>query len=447
MKRGIVVMTGLLALAVAGQNVQAKTLEEVLKEKGVITEADYNDILKSAPKTKPFDYKLGKGFTFTSPDEKFQLSVGGNMQLLYTYTQKDGVGTENSSDWRIRRVKTSFGGYAFSKDLTYKVLLNWSELGGSTNSTKVLEEAYLNYKIIDEAQILVGEDKVQYGRQEITSSGAQQFVDRSFVVNAFKPSYDIGVNVHGDIMKGLFKYDAEWVGGKGQNTTSTNNNNAYNLRLAVNPLGDMKYSEADIEMSAKPLLGIGGSYYHNTLRLTSTADTSAPPKISNAFESNNDSYAGSSGWLGKNSKVFQLAPAAGKSAYQNVNINTFETDMAFKWMGLSAQAEYFWAEGVGQTNNATVISNGFYAQLGYMVLPKQLELAVRYAWMDYNWATPNDNQTEVQGAISWYIQGHNLKIQADVTKQHIQQNSVVAGLNTNNPLDNTIFRVQTQLNF
>ena len=68
MKRGIVAMAGLLALTAAVQSSQAKTLEDVLKEKGVITESDYNDILKSAPKSKPLDYKLGKGFTFTSPE-------------------------------------------------------------------------------------------------------------------------------------------------------------------------------------------------------------------------------------------------------------------------------------------------------------------------------------------------------------------------------------------
>ena len=433
MKRGIVVMTGLLALALANQNAQAKTLEEVLKEKGVITEADYNDILKSAPKTKPVDYKLGKGFTFTSPDEKFQLSVGGNLQLLYTYTQKDGPGVGNVSEWRIRRAKTSFGGYAFYKDLTYKVLLNWAELQNGGSNSKVLEEAYLNYRIIDEAQIQVGEDKVQYGRQEITSSGAQEFVDRSFVVNAFKPSYDIGLNLHGDVMKGLVKYDAQWVGGKGQNTVSANNNNAYNFRLAVNPLGDMKYSEADIDMSPKPLVSVGSSYYHNTLR-----------KGALAFETNNNSYAGANGWLGRN--VGQFSPGA------NVNINTFESDMAFKWMGLSVQGEYFWAQGTGMGANlrdANVISDGFYAQAGYMVLPKQVELSIRYAWMDYNRNTPNNNQTEVQGAISWYIRGHNLKIQADVTKQNVQVNNttLVKGLNTNVPLDNTIFRAQTQINF
>ncbi len=425
MKRGIVAMAGLLALTAGVQSSQAKTLEDVLKEKGVITESDYNDIIKSAPKSKPLDYKLGKGFTFISPDEKFQLSVGGNMQLLYTYQQNDGTGTAPKSEFKLRRIKTSFAGYAYNKDLTYKVLLNWAELANGGTSSKVLEEAYLNYKIVDEAQIQVGEDKVQYGRQEITSSGAQQFVDRSFVVNAFKPSYDVGMNLHGDVANGLFKYDAQWVGGKGQNTPSGTNNNAYNLRLAVNPLGDMKYSESDIEMSAKPLLGIGSSYYHNTLKKTAAA----------TFETNNNGYAGASGWLGKNAGKF--GPTA------NVNINTMEADLAFKWMGLSLQSEYFWAQGTGAGAagaDANVISNGFYAQVGYMVLPKQVELAMRYAWMDYNRATPNNNQTEVSGAISWYPQGHNLKIQGDITAQNVQSTAALS-------YDNMIYRVQTQINF
>jgi phosphate-selective porin len=122
--------------------------------------------------------------------------------------------------------------------------------------------------------------------------------------------------------------------------------------------------------------------------------------------------------------------------------------MAFKWMGLFVQSEYFWGQGTGY-NNSNLISNGFYVQAGYMVLPKHLELAVRYAWMDYNRATPNNNQTEVQGAISWYFEGHNLKIQTDITKQNQQVNntSLIKGQNINVPLDNTIYRVQTQLLF
>ena len=77
-------------LALSAQSAGAKTLEEVLKEKGVITEADYNEIIKTAPKSKPVDYKLGQGFTFTSPDEKFLLSLGGQMQFRYTFNELDG---------------------------------------------------------------------------------------------------------------------------------------------------------------------------------------------------------------------------------------------------------------------------------------------------------------------------------------------------------------------
>ena len=101
----------------------------------------------------------------------------------------------------------------------------------------------------------------------------------------------------------------------------------------------------------------------------------------------------------------------------------------------------------------SVISNGFYGQVGYMVLPKTVELAVRYNWLDYNKAQTNSLRTEVQGAISWYINAHNLKIQADVTKANTQANArtnrtaIPSALVVANPLSDTIFRAQAQLLF
>ena len=41
-----VVALGLVGGLLGSYTAQAKTLEEVLKEKGVITEVDYNDIMK-----------------------------------------------------------------------------------------------------------------------------------------------------------------------------------------------------------------------------------------------------------------------------------------------------------------------------------------------------------------------------------------------------------------
>ena len=477
MKKGIMV-AGLLAVALASQGANAKTLEEVLKEKGVITEADYQEILKSAPKTKPVDYKLGQGFTFTSPDEKFQLSLGGQLQFRYTFSELDGpsnapYNNTNLSQWRMQRIKTLFNGYAFTKDLTYKMNLNWAQVAyGSSN--KLIEETFLNYRIVDEAQLRVGQDKVQFARGWITPSAQNEFVDSSFVTSAFTPTYDTGLAVNGSALKGLLTYSAAWLGGNGQNTVANDNNNSYNVRLAVNPLGEMKYSEADIDMSPKPLLGLGGSYYHDTLKVNTNAAGVTTPAA--GLESNNLGYAQTTGWLGKNLAIFALSapPALYGNVYQNINVDMFQADLAFKWMGLFAQAEYFWGEGTGQTattytnpngtkgfGQPSVISNGFYGQVGYMVVPKTVELAVRYNWMDYNKAQTLSLRTEIQGAISWYIQGHNLKIQADVTKANTQANArtdrftvplttpsnATGPYLTANSLSDTIFRAQVQLLF
>lgn len=189
MKAGVAAVA-LLTAALMSQGAMAKTLEDVLKEKGVITEEDY----KAVTKSKPLDYKLGKGFTFTSPDEKFQMSLGARLQSRYTFTDSDGG--QNTSEFRVRRMKLFMNGYAYSKDLTYKLQVNFADSG------KLLEDAWLNYRLVDEAQFLVGQEKVQFARQEITSSGSQQFVDRSNATDTFKMGRDTGLMVHARLPKG-----------------------------------------------------------------------------------------------------------------------------------------------------------------------------------------------------------------------------------------------------
>ena len=106
---------GFLAIALAGQSASAKSLEDVLKEKGVITEEDYKEVTK----VKPFDYKLGSGFTFTSTDEKYQLTLGGRFQFRYTFNDFDAK--QDVSQWDAKRIRFWLKGYAYTKDLTYQL--------------------------------------------------------------------------------------------------------------------------------------------------------------------------------------------------------------------------------------------------------------------------------------------------------------------------------------
>ena len=407
----------LLATAFIGQAASAKSLEDVLKEKGVITEADYKDITK----VKPIDYKLGNGFTFTTQDEKFQLSLGGRMQFRYTFTDKDSG--QDSSQWDAKRIRLIMGGYAYTKDLTYKLEIDARQLASSP-SNKGLVDAWMNYKIVDEAQIKVGQYKTPFARQELTSDGALQFVDRSPVVDAFKPSYDIGAMLNGKIADGLAYYSAGVFGGAGQTNTRTSNDNMFVARVAVNPLGDMPYSEADIDVSKKPLLSIGADYFRNTINRTaaSTFDTNA-------------GYAG--GWVTKG-----LANGPLKNTLGKFDVDSYGVDAAFKWMGLFAQAEYMQGQAESQAVSANNLlrAQGFYAQAGYMIIPGKLEASVRYSYLDPNRDNSNDTITEQIGALSYYFAKHNLKLQADAGNTHTQTG---VGKTT----DDMVYRLQAQIIF
>ena len=421
MKR-LMLAAGILAILLTCQAGSAKTLEEVLKEKGVITEADVKEVTAE----KPVAYQPGKGFTFTSSDRTFQLSLGGRGQFQYQYLDKDDVNgpAQNTSVWKIRRFKVYMGGYAFSRDLTYRVQVDLAKSG----TAQMLDDAWINYRFLDEAQLQAGQFKIPFSRGELTSDGALQFVDRANAVDAFKPSYDIGAMVQGKTAGGKLAYSAGLFNGTGQSGTRTTNSGAWAARLVFNPFGEMRYSEADLENTPSPLLSLGADYFANTLKRNGNTTfldttTSTPP------------YAGTAGWLGK--------AATGTAIFDNtekVDVGTYGFDAAFKWRGFSAQGEYFGGKAEGQTQGRTVHSRGYYGQAGYFLLPKKLELAARYSCVDPNRDISQDLQVEVTGAVSYYFQGHNLKLQGDYTNIHKQ----IAGKQAT---DDQQLRAQAQLAF
>jgi phosphate-selective porin OprO/OprP len=431
------VLLGLALLVAQAGTVSARSLEDVLKEKGVITEDDYKEVQKSSP----IKYKLGEGFNFTSADGKFSTSIGGIYQLRYTLMDlDDGNNTaakqaQDYSKFELRRIKLVFNGYAYSPDLTYKMSINFANIAGnSTSNGGLLEETFVNYRLLNEVQFRFGQDKVQFGRQWITSSAAQQFVDLSVVSNAFVPGYDTGVMIHGKIADGLVNYNIAGYGGVGQNTYRSTTDNAFAARLTVNPLGDVKYTESDVEYSVKPQASFGANFYRNTLN---------PGTELTSGSGNNISFMKGTSWYGLGTSV---TPAAQKfSTGEALDINATGVDGVFKWRGFSATGEYFMAEADGQTTKRKLRAEGFYAQAGYFVIPKQVELAYRYSYIDPNRDVTNDHWVENTGAVSWYINNQNLKVQADYTDVHRQ--AAIASTSGKNATDDQQVRFQVQMLF
>ena len=125
-------------------------------------------------------------FTGESPDE--------NTQLAGTAAKGDTKGS-----FRIRRAKFKLEGWLMKSWLTYEMQLNYPGVTGR-NPGAILEDAAFDVDFTKGKglfRVHVGQFKVPYGAQELTSSGNQQFVDRALVSNSFFRGRETGMALWG----------------------------------------------------------------------------------------------------------------------------------------------------------------------------------------------------------------------------------------------------------
>ncbi|HUP59475.1 MAG TPA: porin [Thermoanaerobaculia bacterium] len=290
------------------------------------------------------------------------LNISNRVQIRFTHEDPENGNSKGS--FRIRRAKTKFDGWFYRKNMTYELQLNWPD------TANPLEDANFNFAHSRAFQVKAGQFKVPFGRQELTSSGSQQFVDRSIVSNEFARGRDIGVQFWGLTLGNRIDWRIGAFNGNGR-TVSANDNDAfqYNARVTWQPWGDVKYSEGDFESSDRPLFAIAGQY------------------------ENND--------------------RAGATTGNDVSREILGADAVFKYKGFSAFAEYFTRDNEPETGAETE-AGGFNVQLGYFIVRNKFEIAGRYATWDPSDAVGNNNRTETGVAFNWFINKHNLKLQGDL---------------------------------
>ncbi|HEX9873755.1 MAG TPA: porin, partial [Deferrimonas sp.] len=342
----------LIVAAVSGiaTGAQAKSLEEILKEKGVITEDDFKEATK---KNDLAYYEPGKGITVESRDGKYKAHVGGRLQARYTFLDED-LGQDEST-FTIRRMKLWLQGNVFSKNLYYKFQQNFG--GGES----VTEDAYAGYKFAAPFALQLGQYKAPQSRQELTSSGSQLFVDRSLANDTFNLGRDIGLMAEGQFADHLVEYMVGVFNGNGPNQSNPNNQHMAAGRIDINPLGRFKMDEAGWS-EEKLLLNLGASYAMETMK----------PGDMDEIDADNDLLDKALNIDGR-SEAFFLANFGNE-----LDWDVWTANLHAKWMGATFGAEYYSLNAepdLGDDWDA----DGFYAQAGYQIIPKTLELALRYS--------------------------------------------------------------------
>ena len=305
-------------------------------------------------------------FRWTQEMPQEQKGGGGSGALVPTAPVQGDKGS-----FRIRRAKTELTGWFWRKELTYELQLSWAgpEPGASTQTP--LEDLVLTWDASKKGTFMItaGQFKVPFGRQEHTTSSKLQFLDRDILSFEFTRGRDVGLQLSGLLAGKKLEYKVGMFNGNPASRISNDNDKyQYDARVMFMPFGEFKYAEGDFESTDKPLLAVAAEFEHNDLHGATNA-----------------------------------------TDFKTV---IWGADVAFKYKGFSAFAEYFARQREPETG-ARFDSPGFHAQAGYFLLRDRLEVALRYAWFDPSDLIDDNDRKEIGGAVSYYLRKHLLKIQSD----------------------------------
>lgn len=369
---------------------------------------------RAAAKPTLITARYGEGVTFRSERSSFTVNLRVRAQLRYTQLLALDESGDHGEEMQIRRARVLVRGKLFDPRLDYYVQLGFSNLDMESDRPVPLRDARITFRAHRDLQLRGGQMKVPFALQRRTSSGYQQFVDRSLTTGEFNLDRDVGAVLRSDDLLGLggrLGYELGVFGGDGRNRTSDAPGVLWVARAVVRPFGGfLETSESDHEHSLRPKLALGAAVGRNdnTRRERST---------------------------------FGAAYEFARFRYDHA-----EVDLQLKWRGFSLVAEWMarkadraLAQDPDDPSRLVASRSGWgaYAQAGYQFRPGW-ELAGRYAMVQ---PLGTDRSTlakaqEAGGGLSWYLRQHDFKIQLDAF--HLRRDATPDSLRV---------RVQTQMWF
>lgn len=367
----------------------------------------------------PAGISYGKtGFTFRTDDDKFSLAIQNRIQARFAEPFDSDPRSlsdldRNENSFMIRRARTKLSGHAYVPWLKYYMQYDWSQ--------PVLRDLSLTVDKYKWAQVRVGRGKVSYNNERVTSSGNQQFVNRSIVNDIFTVDRQQGIEVKGNLFADKW-YDLTYYVGAftGMGVGERNNDDGsmmYSGRLQWNALGgEMKFSQSDIEYHEQPALNI--SVAANTNRSKCTA-----------FETDSRSCRTLTDFDATGNPRYLSAANAKNGQYE---IDQLLAEVNFKWRGFSLLHELHSKKIKDTANNdaETKLLGGF-VQAGYFphglfsAIPPEVEIAGRYAMVDMDTDRSNDKQTEFSAVVNYFLEGHFNKLSLQLSRLSVEDPRLV----------------------
>jgi len=341
-----------------------------------------------------------KGFvTFKSGDNSMTLGAWGQFRMTVDDREEFSADTDTTGTgylkndgasvaFSIPRLRFYVLGTVYKPWMRYKIEVELANLktDATTNiNNGRITDGYVEFAKSPYATLRVGQYKIPFGLEELTSDTRLEFVERSIASAKFAPGRDLGVMLSGQFFKNTFGYQAAAFNGSGQNNPQDDKAFLYATRIVYDPLGEYKLIESAVDDPQKNLLHFGLAYRFGEV----------PRGLSSV------------------------------GVFQDPNNETaLGFEVAWKYKRFYAMGEYFQQtdEQANPTVGPDIDSDGFDVQFGVFVVPKSQELAVRYASIEPDKDVADATQTEMRLVYGYYWKSHFMKLQADVGQVQFDKN-------------------------
>ena len=350
--------------------------------------------------------KKGAGLTFQTTDKNYKLRMRFFGQFLANYTDPDTG--EEGLGFSVRNLWLMWGGNAFAPWMKYTI--QYDLAGGA------LKDMRLSFAKNKAFVPTIGQYKVPFSREFLTSITALQLVGTSIIDDYFRYGRDIGGGVYGFLGDGMIRYDAGVFQGEGANQK--------------NDKGDTGMLWAG-RVQAAIIGGKARSVKENFAKRPTLMVAAAVAGI--------DVEDGSDGNIGIPS---------GERDLESGTVTSFTADINYRDPRFNLTGEYVgrWAN-PDEGGVDTAYDSGFRVQGGFFLLPKKIELASRYAMVMFDdganvlGGNDLDNVWTFTQGLSYYLSGnHKWKVQIDYT---FQREEDLAGVES----DESVVRAQVQTYF
>lgn len=348
--------------------------------------------------------RTGKGVGVVDRDSTFSLNFQFRIQNRAAFMSKSDRADE-SFEFRVRRLRLKFEGFAYNPKLTYYIQLSfsrgdmdWNDLDESSvnSSPNVIRDAVIYYQPNERFKFGFGQTKLPGNRQRVVSSGDLQFADRSIVNATFNIDRDFGFFAH--YTTPYYNLNGAITSGEGRNAVMSGRGLHYTGRAELLPLGsftgDNDYVEGDLAREPKPKASIGITYSYNA-------------------------------------NAVRQAGVLGNDLFGERNLRTFAADVLVKLRGWAWYTEYMSREANNpitvdpldlERTRLVYVGRGFLSQLSY-IFPGNFEIAGRYAVttpssrLYNNPEFPTLSETQLEQAelgVTQYLRGHRVKVQGNL---------------------------------